>query len=201
MKINLLVTLLTSTLFALPIEDEKRAGHHDHQMPMVLRGADKIHPSCVCSSSSSSSSSSCTSSFSCITEYPCSPCDAVQTVINKDNDLIALINKHNWSAVSVLVHPDARFNVLDEHNGICLRQSGCIKNFWMLYKGVEIFDIIQNVQYIDCDGSVEVRAVEVSKYKGKTLNVRDITRTYRSSQGCDYKLSFVSGTSFLCRTN
>lgn len=186
---------------ALPIDGESKRGP-TAAAPLVLQEADKIHPRCLCSSSSSSSSSSCSSSSdSCITEYQCSPCDAVQTVINKDSDFLALLGKHNWNAASVLVQCGATFDLVDEHNGICLRQAGTINNMWLLYQKTSIFDIIQSVSYCERDGSVEVRAVEVAEYKGQSVNVRDVTRKYTSKQGCDYKLAHLSATSFLCRTN
>lgn len=203
-----LITSLLGLTAALPaVEPYSEISKHGRQAaPLVLQTAGgKLCPRRGCSSSSSSSSSttSCSSGYSssCITFYACSPCDAVQTVINRDNDLIPLINKHNFNAASVLVQPEARFSFLDEHNGICLRQGGPVKNMWLLYKDMGIFDIIQNVRYVEEDGSVEVRAVEVATYKDQSINVRDVTRVYTAKQGCDYKLNLLRATSFLCRTN
>lgn len=174
---------------------------HAHKGPEKVAN---IRRSRVCPSSSSSSSwsSSSSSSVSCITEYQCEPCDAVQTVISRDNDLLALINRNSWSAANVLIQPCARFTVLDDHNGVCLKQGGPFKNAYGLFEGAQIFDIIQSVNYDEGSGNVIVRAVELVDFgcEGK-LNVRDVTRVWSSTMGCDYKLDFWSGTSFLCRTS
>lgn len=161
-----------------------------------------IRRSRVCCPSSSVLPSSSSSAVSCFTEHMCSPCDAVQTVIARDADFLALLNKHSVEAAMVLVScQGARFCFVDEHDGVCLKQSGPLKNMFQLYSGTKVFDIIQQVNYDEATGDVVVWAVEVASHRRRSVIVRDVHRTYRAELGCDYKLRFVQATSFLCRTN
>lgn len=152
-----------------------------------------------CSSSSSSSSSS--DSGSCFTTNFCRPCDAIQTVIDVDDQLLSLINAQNFAGVQVLCQPGGTFQCLDPYSGICLKQAGCIKNLWATcYKGVRVYDVIQSVNYQE-DGSVVVKAVEVTRTCDDMVKVRDMTRIYTTTFGCNYKLNAIHGVDFLCRTN
>lgn len=124
---------------------------------------------------------------------------ALQIVYQLDRKFVKDVNSADLNGLYNLITESSRYAMISPNADApgCTRVVGPLAQFLPNYIGWTLTTVFQDIAY-NRDGSVTIHVLDVLT-QGNNIIAQDVWRTWKTKQGCHYKLDYLNGANWLCK--